>query len=109
MQVATPDVLVNALRAKGYSLLRDGALDTMLDKVYADYTPYLGVPSFAAAYGWFGTWFIHWHQRTAFEVFGSRFADIVISNAARKSLAYQRKELVYGSEPHSTVGSPGAG
>lgn len=107
--ISTADVSINEARAAGFGILRDGVLDQLLDRVYARYRPYFRGASFHGAFSWFGTWFMQWHHRTASDVPHSRFADIVIANAARKSLAYRRKGSVNESDGNAALGRPGAG
>lgn len=76
------DLTVADARSRGFRLLRDGAMDAVLDRVYGGYlaSPEAKTPTMKTAYGWFG----HWFASLAAEGFPQDIADLVFSNAARK-------------------------
>jgi hypothetical protein len=76
------NLTVADVRSRGFRILRDGALDAVLDRVYREFlaSPEARVPTMKSAYGWFG----HWFASLKTEGFPPDIADIVFSNAARK-------------------------
>jgi hypothetical protein len=76
------DLTVADVRSRGFRILRDGALDAVLDRIYNEYlaSPEAKAPTMKTAYGWFG----HWFASLAAEGFPQDIADIVFSNATRK-------------------------
>jgi hypothetical protein len=76
------NLTVADVRSRGFRILRDGALDTVLDRVYSEFlaSPEAKAPTMKSAYGWFG----HWFASLKTEGFPQDIAEIVFANAARK-------------------------
>ncbi|MBN8979403.1 MAG: TniQ family protein [Rhizobiales bacterium] len=90
------DVPMNEVRLAGFKIMQQGRLDEILDKTHNCYLetrkPRSGKskmsPTVRTAYGWFGAWFKVWHRSKFFEESSAPFANIILANAARKSIPY---------------------
>ena len=76
------DVPAAHVRARGFRILRDGALDALLDRIHAEFlASRRGKPiRIGTAYGWF----YHWFNFRKGEAFSRDVAAIMLANGSRK-------------------------
>ncbi|MGP9811385.1 hypothetical protein ACTZWT_07730 [Rhodopseudomonas sp. NSM] len=83
------DTPAHQLQANGFRVLQLGLLDQALDEAYEQYlaakTRKLA-ETLRTIYGFFGQWFKIWYHSKQFVEHARPFAEIVIANAARKSV-----------------------